>query len=347
MKRPVTLHHVAQLAGVSHTTVSMALRGDSRIKEATRARVLEAARSLAYVPNAAARSLAQGKSNNVAIVSSSFSSAYESETLRGIEKEVCCSLPHCRIVQYSTGGKHELTDSILLDLLYGSQADGVICLTDAPSPEVRQAYRDHHRALVVFNSNIKDVTVIRGDGFKGACLATAHLLERGCRRPGIVHGCWEGRNMQACDPGRFEAFMDTCAAHGIEGLSVGISRFHFAEGQAVARTIASQHWDGVFCSAGDMVAIGVMAGCRELGLAIPQDVKVVGYDNLWVSSMVHPALSTVAQPLEVMGAEAVQLIKSQMHQADSLPATGSGSQARLPEPEMRIHEPVLIQRESS
>lgn len=335
MKRPVTLHHVARMAGVSHTTVSMALRGDPRIKDSTREKVLEAARALAYVPNAAARSLARGRSNTVAILSSSFSAAYESETLRGIEKEMGRVLPDYRLVQYSTsGGARGDVDALLQDLLYGSRADGVICLSHPPSREVRTAWREHHKPLLVFNANLDDVPVIRGDDYKGARLAAAHLLDRGCLRPGIVHGGHEVRTDRPADPGRRDGFLEVCAERGVEGLSMAICRYHFDEGQRMAADIAREGWDGVFCAAGDMVAIGIMAGLREAGLSVPADIRVVGYDNLRVAAMVSPSLSTIAQPLEDMGAEAVRMIKELL------------ASEELPDPVMVVHEPFLVQRES-
>jgi len=335
MKRPVTLHHVAQAAGVSHTTVSMALRGDPRIKEATRQKVIEVARSLAYVPNAAARSLAQGRSETIAIVSSSYSSAFESETLRGLEREMVACLPNYRVIQYSTGGNYERARSIFEELLYGNKADGVVCLTDSPDEDLRTAFREHHRALVLFDEHVQDVTTVHSDSLLGARLAAEHLLAQGCANPGIVHGACEGYNIRRCEPGRFTAFTDYCTERGFNPRSVGICHFHFEEGQKIAQIIADEAWDGVFCAAGDLVAIGIMAGCRELGLKIPEDIKIIGYDNLQIASMVNPALSTIAQPLAEMGREAIRLVRDMIQNSGDLEII------------QRIYDPKLVIREST
>ena len=302
----VTLHDVAKAAGVSHTTVSWALRGDKRIAAKTRAHVENIAASLAYVPNEVARSLAKGRTSTVAIVSPAFSSAFASELLRGIEAEMAEAHADFSLVQYTTGGNSQRADYIYQQLLHGNRADAVICLADPPNPIVRAAYAAARKALVVFDETINDTVSIHGDNRLGARLATEHLLKQGCKIPGIVTSQVLANGQTQCDPTRTSCFMQVCAAQGLEGQSLSLNHFTFDQGHDLARTIARAGWDGVFCAAGDMVAIGIMAGCRALGLAIPQDLRIIGYDNLWVSSMVQPALTTIEQPLELMGRTAVR-----------------------------------------
>jgi DNA-binding LacI/PurR family transcriptional regulator len=303
---PATLHDVARAAGVSHTTVSWALRDDPRISPATRDRVRQAAADLGYSPNQVARSLARGRTETIAIVSTVFSSAFESETLAGIEAEMAACHPEYSLVQYSTGGRPERSDRIHRQLLQGNRADAVICLCDPPSAALRSEWFAAGKPLVVFDEDIADCASIRGDSRAGTRLATGLLLDSGCRRPGIVISRTDAEGRPACNPGRAAVFAELCAARGLAGAALSLERFSFEAGRQLAAAIAAAGWDGVFCAAGDMVAIGIMAGCRDLGLAIPADLRLVGYDNLMVGAMVQPALTTIAQPLEEMGREAVR-----------------------------------------
>ncbi len=321
----VTLHDVAKAAGVSHTTVSWALRADKRITEKTRAHVQSAAQALGYTPNEVARSLAKGRTHTVAIVSPSFSSAFASEILRGIEEEMAERHADFSLVQYSTGAIPARADHIYQQLLSANRADAVICLAEPPDAQTRAAFAKAKKALVVFDEHIDDTASIRGDNSKGAELATLHLLNKGCVAPGIVTSQVLANGRTKCDPDRTSTFMRICTARGIVGKSLSIQAFNFETGHDIARTIAREKWDGVFCAAGDMVAIGIMTGCRELGLKIPQDLRIIGYDNLLVSAMVQPALTTIEQPLELMGRTAVHSCFSQLDAPDhpALPSATS------------------------
>lgn len=330
----ITLHDVARAAGVSHTTVSWALRGDPRIKGSTRDKVLAAAQALGYVPNEAARCLVKGCTHTIAIVSHTFSSAFEAETLHGIEREISETRPDFTLTQYSAGGSTARAQALYEQLLRGNKADAVISLADPPGAAIHAAYIEAKKPLVVFDEDAIGMDSVHGDSALGAKLATELLLDRGCRRPGIVSSQTQENGRLKCNPGRVSTFFTLCAARGVAAQQRSIQEFRFESGQALAASIVADAWDGVFCAAGDMVAIGIMAGCRALGVRIPEDLCVVGYDDLLVSAMVQPALTTIAQPLETMGREAVRLCFSPPEDGVYTPVT-------------RCFTPRLIQRDSA
>lgn len=307
MKKRLTLEDVARAAGVSHTTVSWAIRNDPRICASTRLRVQEIAQALGYVPNEAARCLATGKTRTLALVSPSFSSAYEVETLRGIEAEMATRHPDFSVVQYITGGDPGRSEQVYRKLLGGNLADAVICLADPPAKDLRQAYREAQIPLVVFDDSLEDSLVIRGDSVGGTRLAMEVLLGRGCKRPLIVASREREDGRSACNPGRVESFLELCARNRLEGQVIRVQGFHYESGYALGEEIVDARGDGIFCAAGDMVAIGILAAFRHRGLRVPEDISLVGYDDLPVSAMVDPALSTIAQPLLQMGRRAVEL----------------------------------------
>ena len=331
----VTLYDVAREAGVSHTTVSWALRGDSRICAATRERVQAVATRLGYVPNATARSLASGRTATIALVSPAFSAAYESELLRGIEEEMTASHPDYELVQYSTAGNPERAQSIWDRLLRGNRADAAICLCDPPPLAVRKAYARAGRPLVLFDERIEDTSCVRGDGRLGTRLAVQRLLERGCRRPAIVTSASSQEERPRCDPDRLGVFRELCTQAGLKAGHLVVECFRFEAGQTLAQNVAREGWDGIFCAAGDLVAAGLLAGLRPLGVNVPQEVRVIGYDDQLVASLATPPLTTVAQPLSRMGRAAVELCFSLLE----APAPKSPRHLRF--------EPSLVVRQSA
>ena len=327
-----TLHDVARLAGVSHTTVSLALKNDSRITPNTRGKVLEAARSLGYVPNETARGLVRYRTGTLALVSDSFSSAYEAELLRGIESAMRHNHPEFALVQYSTGGREARSEEIHRRILRSNAADAVICLAEPPSPSVILAYQQSQKPFVLFAENVEGASWVHCDGKLGAQLATQALLEAGCYNPGIVTSSFQN-GQPHCDPERWGVFQKLCLDSGVVPHTFEIELLDFSSGKSLAARIPREV-DGIFCAAGDLVAIGLLAGFRERGIQVPQDMKLVGYDGLDVSSLVSPGLTTVAQPLEDMGRQAVQFCFSLLSNFES-----SGLS--------RLFEPILLRRGST
>ncbi|NNM53997.1 MAG: LacI family DNA-binding transcriptional regulator [Spirochaetales bacterium] len=327
-----TLHDVAQTAGVSHTTVSLALKNDPRITPSTREKVIEAARLLGYVPNETARGLVRYRTGTLAVVCASFSSAYEAEVLRGIEHEMRTHHPDFGLVQYSTGGHPSRADEVHRRILRGNIADAIICLDDPPEVTVVEAYRQIKKPLVVFTEGMDETSWVHCDGRLGATLGTQALLDSGCQAPWIVTSRFQN-GQPHCDPERWEVFTNLCQGAGVKPRVIEIDNLDFDSGKALAARLQGQT-DGVFCAGGDLVAIGLMSGFRDLGVAIPQSVKIVGYDGLAISSMVNPGLTTVAQPLEEMGRQAVQFCFSLLTNF-------------APTPLSRLFEPVLVRRKTT
>ena len=330
-----TLYDVAREAGVSHTTVSWALRGDPRISATTRGRVLEVATRLGYQPNAAARSLAGGRTATVALVSPTFSAAYESELLRGIEEEMSGNHPDHDLVQYSTGGNPERAASTWDRLLRGNRADAVVCLCDPPPAPVREAFAREGKPLVLFDERVEDTSCVRGDSRLGTRLAARRLLDGGCVRPAIVTSAAAEPDRPRCDPERLGTFREVCSKAGLEAGHLSVDRYRFESGQELSKAVADAGWDGVFCAAGDLVAAGIASGLAALGVDVPGRVRLVGYDDLLVASLTSPPLTTVAQPLARMGKAAIELCFELMDAPAPL------------EPRHRRFEPSLVARASA
>jgi len=332
-----TIRDVALRAGVSHTTVSWVIHDRGDISEATKAKVRKAIEELDYHPNYNARSLVRGKTGVIAVVSSLFSSAFEMEVLKGIESVSTARADQYAVAMFSTMGRDE---KVLKELVYGRRADAVILLSISPSPAVSALFKERGMPLVVVDEAGSEATEIQLNSFGGAYLATGHLLDRGRRRLAIVLGSEGGPGgMGLSQRERERGFAQALRDRGLafeEGSVFVSGGFHIEDGrEALCRILERMgDADGVFCAAGDLVAMGVMLEARTRGVGIPGRISLVGYDDLPSSALVAPALTTVRQPLLQIGKTAYE---------EAARALDEGAQERR----RIIYDPVLIERDSA
>ena len=330
---------MAALAGVSHTTVSWAIHDDPRISAETKERVRKAIAALDYQPNYQARGLVSGRTGVIAVVASSFSTMFELEIMRGIEESLLETGSDYCINQYSTLGSPERKDRVSRLLLKGRRADAVICLSLRPEPSVLAGLKTASIPLVLVEERAEGALSVVGDSELGAALAVRHLLARGRRHIGIVSGRIEGEEAGLSPLLRLRSFKRALAEGGLDpdlAPVAYIEDYQAEEGRgALGRLLeADGELDAVFCAAGDVVALGVLDEARRRGFSVPARLAVLGYDDLFISSLVSPALSTLRQPIRLMGATALSL------------ALKAVAKAEIDELE-RVFEPELVAREST
>ena len=305
----VTINDVAKLAGVSHTTVSWTIHDHPGITAATKARVNKAIEELDYHPNYFARSLVRGKTNTIAVVSSFFSSPFEMEVLKGIEKSIHAErIPHS-LNLFST---LDSSEKVLKEIVYGKRADAAILLSISPSAEVTALFAKNGMPLVVIDEAAENAITIQADNFLGAFLATDFLIKSGRKKIGIILGSNNG------DPGlsqseRKRGFMQALSDGGIafdEELVFWIEDYYFEEGQIIFKRLQKKSLDidALFCAAGDIVAMGFMLEAKNNGCEIPGQIAVIGYDDIPSSALVSPSLTTIKQPLTLIGKKAYEEI---------------------------------------
>ena len=314
-KARTTLKDIAAQLGVSAMTVSMALRDDPQIPPATRERVRQVAQALRYVPQDSARRLRTGRSGRVAYVAARLAHAFVGDLLVGIEARARESGRfHNRILPFSTWYHIDEREAVLRDILYGGQADAVILASMHPSAELAQEYIRHGVPLVLIEDQAAGCSCVRVDNVLGARLATEHLLAQGCRHIGLISGELppDGIELNPTTVERRLGFQQALQAAGRPvrpELVADVRFFRFEEGLAglEALRLAEPALDGIFCAAGDRVAMGVMQGARERGLKLPDDLRLIGYDDLASSGLLDPPLTSVRQDAEQMGALALDL----------------------------------------
>lgn len=333
----VTLEDVAKLAGVSHMTVSLVIRNDKRISEETRQKVLKAIKELNYQPNYLARGLAGGKTNTIAVVATFFSSFFELNILKGME--MVSNEPEYYLNQYATRGGYKIKKKILMNLVNSKRADGVIVLNIRPSADIVSFYKKNKVPLILIEEEVKGVHTIKSDNFSGAKKAVSYLIKKGKRKIGLVIGKYENKFSALSSIERFNGYKLALKENGIEidkRMIFQIEDFYFEDGIKALEYFISEGIkpDAIFCAAGDMVAMGIIKEAQKRKIKIPEDIAIIGFDDIVVSEIVNPSLTTVRQPIEKMGQEAYKLAVNAV-------------EGKITEPQKLVFEPELIIRESA
>ena len=317
MSRRATLADVAALAKVSSATVSRALSGNYPVAEATRARIDAAVAELGYVVNAQARALAGQPTRTVGIVINEIVDHFYAFVARGVEQEAAASGRLCLVCCTHGDPRQELA---FLDLLAEQRADAVI-LVGGTIAEKRHAAEIMARGKSLHDTGSllihcgratpsDDIAAVEYDNTGGAFAATDHLLTNGHER--ILYLGGPPKLSTSLD--RLAGYRKALAGRGVEAdpalIQLGAfgQRFGYERLKAILAE-GTPSFTAVF-AANDNTAVGAYQALLEAGLRIPEDVSVVGYDDIPAATLLRPALTTVNIPLEEMGRRAVRLAVS-------------------------------------
>ena len=313
LKRP-TSQQVAELAGVSRTTVSFVLNKVAGIPPATRARVLKAARDLDYVPDAAARTLASGRTHTLGLI------------IHGAPQlEVDAFLPRLLSSLFLATREYGFQvivdvvedftkDSAYLDLARGKQIDGLIIVN--PRTEDRGLHRliDEGYPVVVLGTvkHAGEYSVVHVPSSKEI---VEHLIALGHRH--IAYITFAGNEFSTSNS-RLSNYQRALQAASLaaDPALVRYGNYSAESGYVAMKSLLARHSNLSAVSAGnDTIALGAMAAVRAAGLRVPEDIAVVGYDDIPVAAFSNPALTTVKTPAleqgRLAGAMLVQLVRGE------------------------------------
>lgn len=299
-----TLEVVAQRAGVSRSTASRVLTGATNVSPAAREAVLRASAELGYLPNRAARSLVTRRADSVAFVVSEpedrfFSDPFFGSVLRGAHTEI--SRAGLQLIFVVTGDEVERKQ--FLNFASGGHVDGVVLISLHENDPMPHKLQQAGIPVVLVGRPLPDdghTAYVDADNIGGGRLAAKHLIKRGCRRIVTI----AGPDDMAASRDRLEGFDLELAAAGRrrpESYAVH-GDFSAAGGATAMRQLLERvpDLDGVF-AANDLMAAAATQVLQRAGRRVPEDVAVVGYDDVPVAAVSHPPLTTVAQPMEAMG----------------------------------------------
>jgi LacI family transcriptional regulator len=306
----VTIKHVAREAGLSIATVSRVINNHPDVSGQTRRRVQQVIDELGYEPNAVARSLIHGRSHMLGVVSTGIEFYGPSQTMAGIERQAN-KLGYGMISSWLPDPETDAGEDSLRHLL-SQQVEGIIWAV----PEVgkNRAWicdqsRDLPVPVVFLHMDCRsDLFVVAVDNYAGARLATGHLLAQGRQSIGCISGpavWWEAQE-------RERGWRNTLAEAGIAATD----RLHHmadwtaAGGFEAFYSLAEQNPDleAVFVS-NDQMALGVLKAAYQLGWQVPDDLAVVGFDDIPEAAYFLPALTTVRHDLKGVGTQAVFLLE--------------------------------------
>lgn len=298
----VTLDQVAHAAGVSPSTVSRVLNRSAKVSEAKRRVVEEAVAKLNFQLNPLARGLALGRSMSIGVLTQAVDSPFYGEAMRGIEDALDGSgfMP-----LFVSGHWREATETRCLQMLQARRVDGMIVLHGCLSDDLllRLAQR---LPLVVAGRRLQGSQLVSFgiDDFGGAVLATQHLLDLGHRE--IAHLAGPVHHPDAVE--RLAGYRHALERAGIafDADRVVHGELHEASGAEAMQQLLDRgrRFTAVF-SANDQMVFGAHQPLRHAGLRVPQDVSLVGFDDLPSSAFAMPPLTTVRQPMRELGRVAV------------------------------------------
>ncbi len=312
----ITMQDIAEGAGVTKATVSMVMSGDKRITEATRQKVLKVVRALDYVPNEAARRLSRGKSESIAFVAVRYAAPVVASVLDGLEQRAFGLSRYLRGIQpYSTFNMVAAREEILRDILYARKAEAVILLSLRPSEAIVEEYKKKGIPLVLIETDMPGVHSVRLDNVSGAYRATEYLIKKGRRKIALFNGLSNPRPGEEVNTSAVERLKGYKAALKDNGIPIDESRIvKIVAGESDEGALAFEEFrrskvkfDAIFCAAGDNVAMGVMEAARFFKVSIPQDVSLIGFDDVPAAALLNPSLTTIHQESKELGSMAFDI----------------------------------------
>lgn len=307
-----TLEEIARLAGVSRSTVSRVINQHPNVRPEVREQVWRVIREVGYYPHAAARNLVTRRSQIIGVVIPEtvpkvFSDPYFPVVLHAISNALAERGYHLMLSLLTP----QQEEAFYQRALRGRVVDGIIVVSaQITDPLIARAYQDGLAVVSIGRyPQEPNVSYVDADNVEGARVATEHLLRLGRRRVATIAG------PQTMAPGmdRLEGYRRALHAWGISPSPEWIAEGDFTEagGYMAMRRLLAVRPDAVFV-ASDLMAVGALKAIREAGLRVPDDIALVGYDDVELARYTDPPLTTIRQPIAELGRVAVQLLLRQI-----------------------------------
>ncbi|WP_199432151.1 LacI family DNA-binding transcriptional regulator [Qaidamihabitans albus] len=324
--RPPTIRSVAEHAGVSKSLVSLVLRGSPRVSEARRRAVLDAVRELGYRPNATARHLTERRSHTVGVLLNDLRNPWFVECLEGLN-----SVFHAHDLRMFLGDGRldRRTDEALTQGFLELPVDGMVLVGTMPESAVIAEAAATLPTVVASSRDfdLPGVPVFANDDRHGAALAVRHLADLGHRHIAHLAG-----SFGAVARLRRESYEQTMRAHGL-GEHIRVERCDLTEEggyRAAVRLLTGPRRPTALFAVNDMACVGALSAAEELGIAVPGELSLVGYDNTYLARIRHLSLTTVDNASHEVGRNAAKAL------LDRIAGRADGAGEHLLPPELRI-----------
>ncbi len=321
MKKACSIKEVAREAGVSIATVSHVINNTKYVSPELSKKVKETIKRLDYHVMPLAKGLKSGKTMTIGVIVTDISRVFFSQLLKGIQNEANQNGYH--LILFDSGDSFRKENNFM-HILEAQWVDGIIL--DSVCPLENTEYFTAIQKLGNANKRIPLVSIERSlaeygidsvyvDNVRGGYLAAEHLIQSGCKR--IAH--IQGPVNQQLSFDRLSGYLQALADHDMEADPALLTTGDFQPMGGYTETkrllMTGADFDGVF-AANDQMAIGALKACLEHGKNIPDQIKMVGFDNTFVSSLVYPALTTLDVPKYRMGQTAMQVLLQRIQDPD-------------------------------
>lgn len=311
----VTIYDVARHAGVSLATVSRVVNGSTSVKPSTRNKVLKAIEELGYRPNAVARGLASKKTTTIGVVLPDISSMFFAELARGIQD--IANMYHYDII-ISSSDQNRDKEIQLIESLLEKQVDGLLFLGGDITEEHRQLFTSSHIPVVLVGVNdpLHQLPSVRIDLERAAYDATEYLLQKGHKRIAFLTSSLHSAFNQV----RYNGYVQALKQHNVpfdDDLVIEIRPVYEAALHTLSHLLKLENRPTAIFAQNDEIAIGAIHAAQDMGLDVPEDLEVIGFNNTRISLMVRPTLTTVVQPMYDIGAVSMRLLTKLINEEET------------------------------
>ena len=335
MGRPIVrLKDIADRTGFSVNTVSLALRDSPRIPEETRVMIRQAAEALNYLPNHIAKSLVSRETRTIGLVLTSITNPILTRVAQAIELRLA-ERGYLTLFATSNGDRDE--ERKVIEMFRSRQVDGMLIYprSHRELDHIRAVRRAGYPVVLLVGDADAGVDVVGMDGREGGYRAVRHLLEQGHRRIGLIDGGQERGNLE-----KQEGYQRALAEAGIaedQSLFAAPRTHSVAAGhEAMAELMVRRTGMTAVLAATDSMALGVLRWTQQHGVRVPEDLAIVGFDNIEFAELAATPISSVDYAVERVTDLAVERLIGLIQAGDG-----------LPEPEVTLMAPELVVRESS
>lgn len=287
-----SIREVAKIAGVSPATVSRVMNGTANVDEEKKQRVLDAIQETGFKPNELARALFKKSSKIIGMIVPNIENPFFSEIAKAVEAEAFQNGYKMLLCNSANNPKKERMN---IQMLVQMQADGIVIMTN--SDRTGKKIAECGLPVVVMDRKLskgREIAFIESDHYKGGKLAAEHLIECGCQH--IV--CLRGPMKFSSGQQRYQGYEDVCRKYGRKAVWIDCD-YDYDAGLAAAEELIRRYpdTDGILAS-NDMAAMAVYKVLHQNGRRVPEDVQLVGFDNIEFSRRMTPELTTISQPLK-------------------------------------------------
>ncbi len=308
----VTIKDIAKESGVSTATVSRVLNDKPDVSDDTKKRINEVIDRLGYNPNGIARGLVLKKTNTIGLIIPDISNPFFPEVTKGVEdraRELDYSIIFCNT------DNHQEREQEAVNLMINKHVDGIILSLSMNNKDELKKLEDKGYSVVQIDRKIAqaEFSAVVLNNKLGAYKATNHLIELGHSKIAHIAGDLKVQTSQERLDGYKESLIK--AGLSIDQKWIVVGDFSKDSGyRQMKKLLEVEEVPTAVFVANDLMAIGAYEACLEVGLSIPNDISIVGYDDIQIASLINPALTTITQPKYKLGEAAAEMLISQIEE---------------------------------